>query len=271
MRFRSTSRTPWKALKKTTKKTRTAASMTFEDEPRPEPDHEDGAEHDARQRVDRLDVGPEHVGQEAHLAEQARRTRRRRATPSTKPSSASAHGDPDLQPQRAVGGAVPDPVAQPRDDPAGLAEEERVDDLPGGEQLPAADHQHQRSPPAPRRPAGAGGAPAAGRRWPPRSRRWPASPACRARPAWPRLAADVMTALPRARRCGAGVGALDFLAQRLPDLLVQLEEPGLEADLLDRAPRPGQVDVVDRLDRARARRSSPPPGRPGRWPPPGRG
>ena len=35
MRFRSTSRTPWKALKKTTKKTRTAASMTFEDEPRP--------------------------------------------------------------------------------------------------------------------------------------------------------------------------------------------------------------------------------------------
>jgi hypothetical protein len=36
-----------------------------------------------------------------------------------------------------------EPVAQLRGDAAGLAEEERVDDLPAGEQLPAADHHDQ--------------------------------------------------------------------------------------------------------------------------------
>ena len=49
--------------------------------------------------------------------------------------------------------------------------------------------------------------------------------------------------------------ALDLFAQRLPDLVVQFQEAGREPDFLHRAPRPGQVDVVDRLDRPRSRRS----------------
>ena len=35
------------------------------------------------------------------------------------------------------------------------------------------------------------------------------------------------------------IRALDLLAPRLPDLLMQLEEPGFEADLLHRAARAG--------------------------------
>ena len=49
-----------------------------------QPHHEDEAEHDARERVHRLDVGPEHVGEEADLPQQdaehdAGRPRRRRS------------------------------------------------------------------------------------------------------------------------------------------------------------------------------------------------
>ena len=69
-RLRSTLRTPWKALKKTTKNTSTAASITFEGSPRPshmmkiEPSTMRGS------ALSGLDVRAEDIGQEADLAEQ---------------------------------------------------------------------------------------------------------------------------------------------------------------------------------------------------------
>ncbi len=69
-RFGLTSRTPWKALKKTMKKTRTAASSTFGKVPSPKATRKIEPEDDARYRVDDLDVRAEDVGEEAVLAEQ---------------------------------------------------------------------------------------------------------------------------------------------------------------------------------------------------------
>ena len=65
----------------------------------------------------------------------------------------------------------------------------------------------------------------------------------------------VMTGPPRrrgdgGRSRGPRVGPRHLVAQRLPDLVVQLGEPLAEPDLLHRAARPGQVDVEHRLDRA---------------------
>src|SRR4051794_27441076 len=57
----------------------------------------------------------------------------------------------------------------------------------------------------------------------------------------------------RKRRAGgAGMGTLDLVAQRVPDLLIQRDEARVEADL-GHLPRPREVDVIDLLDRARPR------------------
>src|SRR3954465_7897659 len=56
------------------------------------------------------------------------------------------------------------------------------------------------------------------------------------------------------RRAGSsGVRTLDLIAQRVPDLLVELDEPRVEADLRHLAGA-RQIDVVDVLDRPRAGR-----------------
>src|SRR5207302_3094410 len=101
----------------------------------PEPDDEDGAEHDARDRVRDFDVWPDDVGEERNLPEQDPYDNSRKHA-IEKAEKRLFHRDTDLQPQRAVLSAVDRPVVKLLDDAAWLPEEERVDDLEMGEQLP---------------------------------------------------------------------------------------------------------------------------------------
>src|SRR5690242_14919989 len=107
-----------------------------------EGDGEERAEHDPRDGIGDLDIRADDLGKETELAEQHADDH-----PGYHAEDEAEHGflegGPDLQPDGTVGGAVPDPVVQLGDDPAGLAPEEPVDDLDVGQQLPAADHGDQ--------------------------------------------------------------------------------------------------------------------------------
>src|SRR5487761_334289 len=107
-----------------------------------QPDDEDRAQHDARQRVHGLDVGPEDVGEEPDLPQQDPEDNAA-GHAHGKAQECFLHRDPYLQPQRAVFGSVLRPVDELVPDAGGLAEEERIDDLPGREQLPAAEQEHE--------------------------------------------------------------------------------------------------------------------------------
>ena len=86
-RFGSTSRTPWKALKKTMKNTRTAASRTLGNVPRPKATRKIEPRMMRGIGVHDLDVRAENIGEEAVLTEQetdedtGRRRRGRTRTP----------------------------------------------------------------------------------------------------------------------------------------------------------------------------------------------
>ena len=114
-----------------------------------EGDDEQRREHDARDRVQDLDVRVEHIGEEAGLTEADADDHARNG-----PEQEAEHGllqrDPDVGPDRPVLGAVREPILERGDDPTGPSPEERVDDLdPGsGEQLPEAEHEDERGDPS---------------------------------------------------------------------------------------------------------------------------
>lgn len=105
-----------------------------------EGDDEDRAENDARDRVDHLDVGTEHVGEVAALPE-----RDTEHDPGERTHGEAGErlldGRPDVLVEGAELGAVLEEIDQPLPDARRLTEEERVDNAPAGERLPAADHE----------------------------------------------------------------------------------------------------------------------------------
>ena len=229
-RFGSTSRTPWKALKKTMKNTRTAASNTLGKVPRPNATRKIEPRMMRGIGVDDLDVRAEDVGEEAVLPQQEPEDDAG-AGAEEEAVHRLLQGDADVDPDRAELSALGEQVDQGLPDQRGLAEEEPVDPVQVGEQLPAADDDHGETQPRQPQPQQA----AATRR----------EAACRrSSPVLGRPGS--LRCWPSRRSCGTRrlrVRALDLVLERGPDPVLQLEEARLVADRLHLAARPRQVDV----------------------------
>jgi len=105
-------------------------------------DHEDRAEHDARDRIGDLDVEAEDVRQQLVAAEQdAADHARDRADQKADDCFFERHRH--LLPERPLRGAVGDPFDDLVPDQRGHRVEERVDQLGARRQLPAAEHDHE--------------------------------------------------------------------------------------------------------------------------------
>ena len=210
-------------------------AATFGNVPRPKRDDEDRAEHDARDRVDDLDVRAEHVGEEPVLPE---RDPEHDAGGGAEEEAEHRllQGDADVVPERAELGAVREQVDRALPDPRGLCRRRTCRPMfMRGEQLPAADDDDGEAQPGAPEPATRGGA-------------WRAAAASS-------ISASVVSSSPpgrlrssgrsyvmphlRSARTRAGPRRL----QRGPDLVLHLEEARLVADLLHLAARAGQVDV----------------------------
>ena len=113
----------------------------FGGKPEAEPHHKDRAEHDAWQRVDDLDVGPDDLGQIGDLPQQ-HAEKYAACYPCDEPEYRFLKRHPNLEPERAISGAIQRPGPKPNADPQGRAEEELVDEPRHGRHLPA-DHDDQ--------------------------------------------------------------------------------------------------------------------------------
>ena len=234
-RLRSTSRAPWKALKKTPKKTRTTARIDLGLDAEAEGDGEDRAEDDARDRVGGLDEGREAARRAAGPGRAAMPQTTPRIEPMTKPSTASSSVTRIWSPSEPWLGADGEPVDEVGPDARGLAPEERVDDLGVDAALPQRRAATTTMPSRPARPARRRVA----RRAAARRRRAGGAAArrdgglCGQGVGTRRrvVGVSIMTPPPSPGRAGVRLG--DLGAQRLPDLLVDLGEARVEADLLD--------------------------------------
>ena len=141
---RSASRTPWKALANTTKNTITNASATFDAEPEAEDHDEDRREHDARDRVDDLDVDREDVGEQPVAAERdADDDAGDRADDEAE--QRLLHRHPEMIPERPFGGALDRSSSYRRADDVALGIEKKNGSiqLARARQLPAAEEDDQ--------------------------------------------------------------------------------------------------------------------------------
>ena len=149
-RFGLTSRTPWKALKKTMKNTRTAASSTLGKVPRPKATRKIEPRMIRGTALTILMYGPEDVGQEAVLSEQEPDDDAGGGA-EEEPVDRLLQGDADVPPDGAELGALGEQVHQRLPDHGRLAVEELVEPASPSEQLPAADDEHGEAHRAPSR------------------------------------------------------------------------------------------------------------------------